>query len=315
MTASNKFLTIHVSNVLVWLVLLATAGNVCAQPAGAKATAVKKSWTDIAYSVNSPSQKLDIYLPDSNVSNYPVIISIHGGAFMMGDKADAQVRPALAALHHGYAVVAINYRLSGESLFPANIIDVKAAIRFIKANAAAYNLNATKIALWGNSAGAYLAALAGVTANVASLDDPGSDNGGQSVRVQAVVDWYGPIDFLKMDAQLRATGYGLPTHNDGSSPESKLMGQPIILIPEKVKWANPETYISKDDPPFLIMHGEEDQLVPAQQSIVFSKKLSKVLGEKKVALHLLPATHHGGPEFETANNIQLVTDFLDKYLK
>ncbi|MEO5593965.1 MAG: alpha/beta hydrolase [Chitinophagaceae bacterium] len=286
-----------------------------AQQPGAKTAAIKTKWLDIGYAEISPAQKLDIYLPDSNSNKYPVIISIHGGAFMMGDKADAQVTPMLEGLQHGYAVVSINYRLSSEALFPKNIEDLKTAIRWVKANAVNYKLNPGKIAVWGNSAGGYLAALAGTSGGIMTLEDLSLGNPDQVSRVQAVVDWYGPINFLKMDEQLKATGYGIPNHNEVNSPESKLMGQQIMLIPEKVKLANPENYISKDDPPFLIMHGEEDQLVPAQQSIIFSHKLKNVLGKEKITLHVIENAHHGGPEFEKAENLKMVFDFLDKYLK
>ena len=106
-----------------------------AQPRPAEVSAIKRKWQDIAYANLSPSQKLDIYLPDEGDGPFPVIVSVHGGAFMFGDKVDGQLTPMLEGLKRGYAVVSINYRLSGEALFPANITDVKAAIRGVKANA------------------------------------------------------------------------------------------------------------------------------------------------------------------------------------
>jgi acetyl esterase/lipase len=221
----------------------------------------------------------------------------------------------LRGLKRGYAVASINYRLSGEALFPANINDVKAAIRWIKANAAKYKLNPQKIALWGGSAGGNLSALAGTSGDVKELEDLNLGNADQSSRVQAVVDWFGPTNFLLMDEQLKETGNGKPDHSKANSPESRLFGQSITEIPDKVKLANPETFISKDDPPFLIMHGSKDQLVPTQQSIQFAEKLEKVLGKDKVNLVLLPGVHHGGLEFESEKNIDIVFSFLDNILK
>jgi acetyl esterase/lipase len=223
---------------------------------------IKNKYLDIPYGNQSDAQKLDIYLPDSNLEKYPVIVSIHGGAFMMGDKADGQVNPMLQALNYGYAVVSVNYRLSGEAQFPAQIHDIKAAIRFIRANAAKYKLNSSKIAAWGGSAGGNLAALAGTSGNVTELEDLSQGNAEYSSRVQAVVDWFGPIDFCAMDQQFNESGKGKADHDAANSPESRLMGKPIQQIPELVKLANPETYITPDDPPFFIQHGTEDQLVP-----------------------------------------------------
>jgi len=286
-----------------------------AQPPAANTDHIKRKWLNIFYATISPAQKLDIYLPEEGNGPFRVIISIHGGAFMFGDKADEQLKPMLEGLKHGYAVVSINYRLSGEALFPKNINDVKAAIRWVKANAATYKMNAKKIVVWGGSAGGNLAALAGTSGDVKELEDLSLGNANQSSRVQAVVDWFGPTNFLLMDEQLLTTGNGKPDHSDANSPESKLMGQKITEIPAKVQLANPETYISKDDPPFLIEHGTKDQLVPTQQSINFAAKLTSVLGKENVTIHLLEDARHGGAAFETKENLELVFRFLDAALK
>ena len=286
-----------------------------AQPPAANTDHIKSKWLNISYATISPAQKLDIYLPDEGNGPFRVIISIHGGAFMFGDKADEHVNPMLEGLKHGYAVVSINYRLSGEALFPKNINDVKAAIRWVKANAAIYKMNPDKIVVWGGSAGGNLSALAGTSADVKELEDLSLGNANQSSRVQAVVDWFGPTNFLLMDGQLKETGNGKPDHSDANSPESKLMGQKISEIPSKVQLANPETYISKDDPPFLIEHGTKDQLVPTQQSVNFAAKLTPVLGKEKVTIHLLKDARHGGPQFKTKENLELVFQFLNAVLK
>ena len=286
-----------------------------AQPPAINTDHIKRKWLNISYATISAAQKLDIYLPEEGNGPFRVIISIHGGAFMFGDKADEQVNPMLEGLKHGYAVVSINYRLSGEALFPKNINDVKAAIRWVKANAATYKMNPDKIAVWGGSAGGNLSALAGTSGDVKELEDLSLGNANQSSRVQAVVDWFGPTNFLLMDEQLRRTGNGKPDHSDANSPESKLLGQKITEIPSKVQLANPETYISKDDPPFLIEHGTKDQLVPTQQSVNFAAKLTPVLGKEKVTIHLLKDARHGGPQFETMKNLELVFRFLNDALK
>ena len=297
------------------LFLIVSSLNGFSQPSKAITDHIKRKWLDIAYASISPAQKLDIYLPDEGDGPFPVIISIHGGAFMFGDKADEQLNPMLKGLNHGYAIVSINYRMSGEAIFPANINDVKAAIRWVKANAAEYKFSPKRIALWGGSAGANLAALAGTSGDVKELEDMSMGNANQSSRVMAVVDWFGPTNFLLMDEQLKETGNGKPDKSEANSPLSKVLGQKITEIPEKVKMANPESYITSDDPPFLIQHGTKDPIVPTQQSINFAKKLETVLGKEKVTLVLLEGSKHGGPAFQTPENLKLVVAFLDAYLK
>lgn len=277
--------------------------------------AITRKWLNVAYATKSPAQKLDIYLPNAGDGPFPVIVSIHGGAFKMGDKADGQLTPVLEALKHGYAVVSVNYRLSGEAIFPAQIQDVKAAIRFVRANAKAYKFNPDKIATWGGSAGGHLAAMAGTTGDVTLFDDASLGNAGQSSRVQAVVDWFGPIQFDQMDAQLRASGKGVPDHDAANSPESELVGKQITQAANLVKRASPATYISPNDPPIFIEHGTEDQLVPTEQSKNFYADLVKVMGKDRVTLTLLTGARHGGPQFGTPENLANVFAFLDKYLK
>ncbi len=289
-------------------------------PAGGGTTApnvssIKQKWLDVPYATRSSAEKLDIYLPNEGNGPFPVIVSIHGGAFMMGDKADGQLTPMLQGLDRGYAVVSINYRLSSEATFPAQINDVKAAIRFLRAHAAEYKLNPDKIAVWGGSAGGNLAALAGTSGDVTSLEDMGLGNSGQSSRVQAVVDWFGPINFSSMDEQFTASGIGPANHNAADSPESKMLGKALTADPDLVRKANPETYITTDDPAFFIQHGTADSNVPTEQSIDFAAKLVKVLGSEKVKLELLQGAAHGDPMFTTTENVNKVLDFLDKTLK
>jgi acetyl esterase/lipase len=272
----------------------------------------------IPYASLSPAQKLDIYLPETGGRPLPVIISIHGGAFRFGDKADGQVLPMLEGLKRGYAVVSINYRMSMEAQFPALVHDLKAAIRWMRANAGEWGFDPQRFAAWGGSAGGYQAAMAGVSYGIPELEDLSQGNPDQSSRVQAVVDWFGPTDFLKMDEQLSAYGFA-PTpeqaHNDGQSPESLLMGAKITETPDQVKAANPETYIRPDAPPFLLQHGTRDDVVPCLQSIGFAEKLATVLGPDQVTLDLLEGARHGDPRFGSPENLEKVFTFLDRHLK
>jgi acetyl esterase/lipase len=301
---------------LIVILVLMGAMSIQAQPGKPNTSQIKNKWLDVAYATASQAQKLDIYLPEEGSGPFPVIVSIHGGAFKGGDKADGQLTPMLEGLKRGYAVISINYRLSGEAIFPAQIYDVKAAIRWIRANAKQYKLNPDKIAVWGGSAGGHLSAMAGTSGNVKELEDLSMGNPTQSSLVLAVVDWFGPTDFLKMDEQLKASGVKNPqTHSIPNSPESELIGKNLADAPELVRKANPETYITPDDPPFLIQHGRIDHLVPYQQSENLAAKLIPVIGKEKVTFEILENNDHGGPGFTSAQNIEKVFVFLDKYLK
>lgn len=287
-------------------------------PPRANTDHIKRKFLDIPYASISPAQKLDIYLPDEGDGTFPVIVSIHGGAFMGCDKADMQVMPMLEGLKRGYAVVAINYRLSGEAKFPALVQDAQAAIRWIRANALRYGFDPNRIAAWGGSAGGYQATMLGVSAHVRELQDPALGNADQPCNVQAVVTWFGPTDFLKMDEYLIESGLPpLPgqEHSAANSPESLLLGQKITEIPERVRAANPETYITPDAPPFFIQHGAQDPVVPVQMSIHLAARLEQAIGKDKVRLELLEGDGHGDPMFETPENVTKVLDWLDQHLK
>jgi acetyl esterase/lipase/cytochrome b len=304
-------------NKSIILVLLLASATVSAQgPQKPDVDNIKRKWLNIAYADKSQAQKLDIYIPEKGDGPFPVILSIHGGAFKGGDKADGQVTPMLEGLKRGYAVVSINYRLSGEAIWPAQIYDCKAAIRWVRANARQYKLNPDKIAAWGGSAGGHLSAMAGTSGDVKELEDLTQGNAGESSRVQAVVDWFGPTNFLKMDEDARESKVNNPQiHSIPDSPESELIGKNLADAPELVKAANPETYINKDDPPFLIQHGSVDPLVPYPQSIHFAEKLEKIAGKENVTFELIPGSGHGGPAFSTPENLNKVFAFLDRTLK
>ncbi len=279
---------------------------------------VRRRFLDIAYASLSPAQRLDIYLPDEGDGPYPVIVSIHGGAFMGGDKADTQVSPMLEGLKRGYAVVAVNYRLSGEARFPALVHDVKAAVRWIRANAGRYGFDPARIAAWGGSAGAYLATMLGTSSGVRELEDLTLGNAEHPSNVQAVVAWFGPTDFLRMDEWL-AEG-GLPPlpgteHSSADSPESLLLGQQITEVPDLVRAANPETYVTSAAPPFFLQHGTADAVVPAQSSVHLAGRLARAIGEDKVRLELLEGAGHADPRFDAPDNVAKVLEFLDRHLK
>lgn len=275
----------------------------------------RRKWLDLPYAHTSAAQKLDLYLPDSGDGPFPVLLYIHGGAFALCDKREIPLEPFLGGLPRGYAVASVNYRLSGEAVFPAALHDLKAALRWLRANGREYHLDGSRIGACGGSAGGYYSAMLGVTADVPELEDLHLGNPGFPCDVQAVVDWFGPTEFLKMDEQLAANGLGPSDHSQPDSPESRYLGAPITEIPEKVRQASPITYIHAGMPPILIQHGRMDHLVPVQQSIIFAESLAKQLGRDSFEFEILEGADHADPLFETRENMVRVFSFLDRHLK
>ncbi|WP_459193203.1 alpha/beta hydrolase fold domain-containing protein [Halosimplex sp. J119] len=245
---------------------------------------------------------LDLYLPDDRPEPTPVVIWIHGGAFRHGSRAD--VGPARRQVERGYAVASVDYRLSGTATFPAQIRDCKAAVRWVRANAGAYALDADRIAAWGASAGGHLAALVGTTGDDASFGEP-DDYPDHSAAVRAVCDYFGPTDFLSMNEAGSEQDHEAP-----DSPESELIGGPIHEHPDRVERADPATYVDGDEPPFLIVHGSEDPIVPHDQSVSLRDALRDA--GSPVSLHTVAGAGHGG--FEDPDVDRLVDDFFDEQI-
>jgi acetyl esterase/lipase len=279
-----------------------------------------QTWTDLAYASVSPAQKLDIYLPDGE-SPFPVVLWIHGGGWSRGDKAIQQTDPQMTLLQRGYAIVSVNYRFSDEAIFPAQIQDVKAALRWIRAHADEYQLDPNRIAAWGSSAGGHLAALLGTSDGIWDLQDAGLGNSEFSTEVRAVVDWFGPNDFLLLDPQLAENGYPRTPekgHNNINSSESKLLGAPITERTDLVERANPIHYVTSKAPPFFLEHGTMDKSVPHQQSQMLYDALVKAIGKRKVKIRFLPTGHGASSPSDPFNdpyNIGLVIEFLDRWMK
>lgn len=270
---------------------------------------------NIAYASVSDAQKLDLYLPSLGKTSYPVVVYVHGGGFISGDKASSvDISTINQIVAHGYAVASINYRLSSEAKYPAQINDAKAAVRWLRANAVKYRLNADKVASWGGSAGGTLSSLLGTTAGVAALEGSDLGNSSQTSRVVASVDWFGPINFLTMDAQASSQGFTINT-DSSSSPESMLMGAAIQTVPGKVATANAMTYATSDDAAFYIQNGTEDKNIPAQQSLDLYNKMLSVKGADNVKHDLIQGAGHGGSLFTQSDNMAKIFTFLDKYLQ
>jgi acetyl esterase/lipase len=248
--------------------------------------------------------KLDLFVPEKADGLLPVLIWVHGGGWQNGSKEGCP--PLLNGYTaRGYAVASINYRLSGHATFPAQIEDCKAAIRWLRAHAKEYNLDPQRFGVWGSSAGGHLVALLGTSGDVKEFDV--GEHLDHSSRVQAVCDYYGPTDFVVFVSTPR-----YESHATENSPEAKLIGGAVMQNKDKAARLNPITYVSKDDPPFLIVHGDEDRTVPLNQSQLLFDAL-KAAGTS-VHFHTIKGAGHGqgfgGPEIEP-----MVSAFFETKLK
>lgn len=260
-------------------------------------------YRDLAYVTGGhPRQALDLYVPDDGTA-LPLVIWVHGGAFRMGDKGDGVPTELLDA---GYAVASVNYRLSQHALFPAQIEDVKAAVRWLRAHAATYRLDPNRFGAWGPSAGGHLVAMLGTTGHLGTFDV--GEHLAVSSRVQAVVDFFGPTDFLQMDAQRPPDGM---IHDTPDSPESELVGGPIQAHPDRVARANPITYVTADAPPFLIVHGNQDPLVPYPQSVL----LHRALVEAGVPVIFYTVEGGGHGNFDDPRVMEQTLAFLQQHVQ
>ena len=271
-------------------------------------------FADVAYGRTSPSQHLDIYVPQGS-GPFPVVLFAHGGAFAFGDKRGmgSGLRNAVNAFNvAGIALVSIDYRLSGEAKFPAAVQDMKSALRFVRANAAQYRIDPARVALWGQSAGANIALVTGMSPGVALFSDPAAIAPAADDHVSAVVSMYGPTDFLVMDSQLATAGCsaGARDHSAADSPESKYLGAQITKISFQVAQANPMTYANGATPPLLLQHGGSDCIVPPLQSRILADRVNAVAGPGRALLQYRDGADHADSAFDTPVNMAIVIDFL-----
>lgn len=269
---------------------------------------------DIAYIPDGdPSQRLDLYLPEkAGDKPLPLLVWVHGGGWLGGSKSE---NPGAGFTARGeYASASVEYRFSDKAIFPAQIQDCQAAIRFLRANAKKYHLDPERIGIWGASAGGHLVALLGTAGGADAFEKIG-ENRDQSDRVQAVIDLFGPADFPTVKAQAAEDKQVKNIFNfeDMSSPYAKLFGAKPGERIELEKSASPVTYASKDDPPFLIIHGDADTLVPYAQSVELEEALKKAGVD--VILQRVPGGGHGGPAFTSPAASRLYKNFFDKHLK
>ena len=266
-----------------------------------RGNAATPSMSDVTYcTMDGVALKMDLYYPSSDQSPLPVTMYVHGGGWSNGDKAEGSGAQEIPALQNaGFLVVSVNYRLAPEYPFPAMIQDIKCAVRYLRAQASQYNLDPNRIGVWGGSAGGHLVNLLGTTDESAGFDV--GEYLEYSSRVQAVVSMFGPTD---LTVQFEGGYEGASRVFDGFD----------------AALASPVTYVSAEDPPFLMLHGDTDKLVPIEQSQILLAALQAV-GVPAELVTVINAGHSFKPvDSKTINPsrkeiTQMVVEFFEFKLK
>lgn len=260
---------------------------------------------DISYGSN-PAQRFDLWKP-AGKGPFPVVLTVHGGAFLFGDKRshDGLKADIEALTSHGIALASTNYRMSGEAKFPAAAQDVSAALVELHRRAADLGLDSNRIALWGKSAGGNLVLLAGLANGRSPIGN------GTSVPLSAIVAMYPPVRFDRMDEQLRSSACGskAANHDAADSPESQWLGAPLATRPDLVGQASPLTYVTAAAPPMLVQAGGSDCMVPHEQSMMLATALRGAGAQ--VELDIVPDAQHIDPVFDEPKNLAKVVSFFE----
>lgn len=271
---------------------------------------------DVVYDTLSEAQTLDLYIPTEGSGPFPLVFFIHGGGWYSGDKADFQQNAWLKLREEGYAVASINYRLSGEAAHPAGIIDCKTALRYLKAHAEEYRIDADHIAVSGDSSGGHYALMLALTAENPEYEDKSRGNADQNSSVNCAVVWYPATDLAETMRTVQSgeyTGFGA---NFAWENIERYVGKTITDVNDSALInASPVNYISADMPPILLQHGNADTICPMDQSQRFYNAAVRAVGENGVYFDIIDGATHGDSAFETTENMKRIKAFLDEKLK
>ena len=268
---------------------------------------------DRLYPGDPERQALDIYLPEEGDGPFPVIVFIHGGAFWGGQRRDFQIGHVIEGILRGYAVVSVGYRLSDTVKFPDAIWDVKAAVRFLRANAEKYHLDPDRFCAVGASAGAYFAAMLAVTEGLEAFDDLSMGNPKHSSAVQAVIGLFGVYDLFEQSKFTEASEPepGMPKMANWTD---LFMGMNCREREGLMKLAWPGSYIKPDCPPFLLQAGTGDTIVPYENTIQLGAKINAVCGEGRASVDIFEGCAHGDIRFSEKENLDRMFAFADAAL-
>ena len=293
------------------LLLTLSVSPVMAQQDGPKLPDGFRADLNVAYVADGDeAQVLDVFYPENVSEPRPLLVWIHGGGWRGGSKNGV---PWLHELNRGYVVASVEYRFSQKAIFPAQIDDCLAAIRFLRKNAAKYGIDRRKVGVGGASAGGHLSALVGTSGGTGAFKPVGG-HPDVSDGVQAVCDIFGPTDFWTVIQQANDDPNVKNIFNwNNGDPYSLLIGGGLGEDRERCDAVSPVHYVSGKTPPFLILHGDHDTLVPYAQSTELEALLQK--NGVEVTLQKLPGAGHGGPAFNLPAVRELTSNFFDRHLK
>ena len=282
-------------------------------------------WLDVPYAHTDPRQVLDIWLPDEGDGPFPVLMFLHGGSWFFGDKRENTMPGVLKVMSQSYALVCIEYRLAPASRRPSQLYDVRTAIRFIRANADNYRLDASKIAVMGNSAGAHLACMVAAVGGTSIMK--GEELGYAQVddSIQRLIGVYSPTDLVKIDEDdwlsihdlEKVHGNYLADRDsvpDMEKPHNTLLGYPARKNPAAAASAGPINFVTERFPATYLIHGICDQLVPYTQSVALWRKVNDICGAGRAQIELFPGCVHGDPAMKTDKVMNRILDFVDTHL-
>lgn len=277
---------------------------------------------DLPYADQSENQILDIFYPSEGEGPYPVVILFHGGAFAAGHKRTHYIKSMCQPVTQGYAVVTVEYRLRQEATWPAQLIDGKAAIRYLRANAEKLNLDPDRFAVWGNSAGGTVTQLLAVTGDNEEMDDL-SVGVEASTKVDCAIAWYTISELCSSEQfsfdifeERKRTGAGKGMMPGGGETNDSmftvLLGYNPLLYPERTCKVSPISFVDENCPPMLIQHGTNDLVIDYHQSVYMANRIKAMCGEDRVELELFEGEPHGSQVIKANENITKCIDFLDK---
>lgn len=285
-------------------------------------TQFRKVELDLSYADESPNQILDVWYPEDGEGPYPLVILFHGGAFAAGHKRSFYITSMAQPVNQGYAVATVEYRLYTEAKWPAQLIDGKAAIRYLRANAKKLNLDPDRFALWGNSAGGNVTQLLAVSGDQPEVDDltVGME---ASTKIQAAIAWYTTSELMSAEQfgtdiaqKRRETGAGEGMMPGGGKSDRSMFGDLLgyqpLLYPERTMTASPIHYVKEDCPPMLLQHGTNDLVIDYHQSVYMYEKIKEICGEGRAELNLFENEPHGSQVIKGDENISKCIDWLDR---
>lgn len=283
----------------------------------------KRYWLDVPFG-EDPRQTMDIWLPDEGDGPFPLIVFVHGGGWVGGDKRENTMPGVFKVMSQGYALACINYRIAPDVVWPAPLEDVRGGLRYLRAHAEEYQLKTDKIAGWGNSAGAHILNMIAALSGRPIMKGSYLGNVDQDDSIQCLVSLYGPTDMYQADLcnmlseedVVNATG-GTEVTAAGEGmvfPHNLIMGFKNSKNPVAASYGSPINFVTDQFPPAFLLHGLRDPVVPYVQSVSFMNKINETCNEKRCSLRLFPDAVHGDEAMKTDEVVNGILNFIDSQL-